>query len=115
MIFVLACLGLGMFAADCRAASRQNAAPAPLVLPPIRIGATVSLEGKYSEPSGMIRDGFKLWEKQVNERGGLLGRPVELVLYDDKSIRNWPRVTEIDATTRGLGALAYGTPRPGRL
>jgi len=52
---------------------------------PIRIGATVSLEGKYVEPSKMLRDGFRLWQKQVNEGGGLLGRQVELLLYDDKS------------------------------
>jgi branched-chain amino acid transport system substrate-binding protein len=52
---------------------------------PVRIGATVSLEGKYSEPSAMIMGGYKLWESQVNKRGGLLGRPVKLVLYDDKS------------------------------
>ncbi len=53
-------------------------------LKPIRIGGTVSLEGMYSEPSLMMREGFRLWEKQVNARGGLLGRPVELVFYDDK-------------------------------
>ena len=52
---------------------------------PVRIGATVSLEGKYKEPSAMIQGGYKLWESQVNQRGGLLGRPVELILYDDKS------------------------------
>lgn len=52
---------------------------------PIRIGATVSLEGKYAEPSAMLQDGFRLWEKQVNERGGLLGRPVQLILLNDKS------------------------------
>ena len=52
---------------------------------PVRIGATVSLEGKYSEPSAMIQGGYKLWESQVNKRGGLLGRPVQLVLYNDKS------------------------------
>ena len=52
---------------------------------PVLIGATVSLEGKYKEPSLMIQDGFKLWEKQVNQRGGLLGRPVKLILYNDKS------------------------------
>jgi len=28
---------------------------------------------------------MKLWETQVNQRGGLLGRPVKLVLYDDES------------------------------
>lgn len=52
---------------------------------PVRIGATVSLDGKYKEPSAMIQGGYKLWESQVNKRGGLLGRPVQLVLYDDKS------------------------------
>ncbi|NNL42763.1 MAG: hypothetical protein HKO79_09750, partial [Desulfobacterales bacterium] len=48
---------------------------------PVLIGATVSLQGKYKEPSLMIQDGFRLWEKQVNQRGGLLGRPVKLILY----------------------------------
>jgi branched-chain amino acid transport system substrate-binding protein len=52
---------------------------------PIIVGATVSLEGRYREPSLMIRDAFRLWEAQVNRRGGLLGRPVRLVLYDDRS------------------------------
>ncbi len=52
---------------------------------PILVGATVSREGRYQEPSKMIRLSYRLWEKQVNETGGLLGRPVRLVLYDDKS------------------------------
>jgi len=52
---------------------------------PIRIGATVSLEGKYMEPSAMVRKGYQLWADQINKRGGLLGRKVELVFYDDKS------------------------------
>lgn len=52
---------------------------------PILIGATVSLAGKYAEPSFMIRNAFRLWEQEVNLRGGLLGRPVRLILYDDKS------------------------------
>ena len=52
---------------------------------PIRIGATVSQEGKYLQPSAMIRKGYELWADQVNKRGALLGRRVELVFYDDKS------------------------------
>jgi len=52
---------------------------------PLRIGATVSLEGKYIETSDMIQHAYKLWAKQVNQRGGLMGRHVELILYDDKS------------------------------
>ena len=53
--------------------------------PAIRIGATVSLSGRLMEPSEMVRNAMRLWEKQANARGGLLGRKVKLVLYDDKS------------------------------
>lgn len=53
--------------------------------PPVRIGATVSLEGPYRELSLMVRKGYELWAVEVNRRGGLLGRKVELVFYDDKS------------------------------
>ncbi|MFZ2447216.1 MAG: amino acid ABC transporter substrate-binding protein [Syntrophobacteraceae bacterium] len=113
MIFILACLGLGMLAADCRATSPLDAAPVRQALQPIRFGATVSLEGKYAGPSGMLRDGFKLWEKQVNERGGLLGRPVELVLHDDKSNPELVRelYTKLIAEDKVDMVLSpYGTP-----
>lgn len=52
---------------------------------PIKIGATVSLEGPYKEPSLMIQKAYQLWAHEVNQQGGLLGRQVKLVLYDDKS------------------------------
>ncbi len=52
---------------------------------PVRIGVTVSLEGKYLEPSLMVQSGYRLWEKQINERGGLLGRPVKVLFFNDKS------------------------------
>ncbi len=52
---------------------------------PIRIGASLSFEGKYAEPSEMIRYGYEMWIDQINAKGGLLGRPVKLILYDDQS------------------------------
>ena len=52
---------------------------------PIRIGATVSLEGKFQEPSDMIQKAFTFWVDEVNQKGGILGRRVTLILYDDKS------------------------------
>jgi branched-chain amino acid transport system substrate-binding protein len=52
---------------------------------PIWIGGSVSMQGKYEEPSRMIRLGYELWAMQVNARGGLLGRPVKLKLFDDES------------------------------
>jgi branched-chain amino acid transport system substrate-binding protein len=80
---------------------------------PIRIGATVSLSGKYQEPSAMIREAMKLWESQVNQRGGLLGRPVQLILYDDQS--NKERARElyrqlIEKDKVDLVLSPYGTP-----
>ncbi len=33
---------------------------------PLLIGATVSLEGKYSETSSMMQKGYKLWVEQTN-------------------------------------------------
>lgn len=53
--------------------------------PPLRIGLTLGLTGKYSEMSEMQRKGFELWQSEVNSRGGLLGREIRLILYDDQS------------------------------
>lgn len=53
--------------------------------PPIVFGGSVSLEGKYQEPSDMIQKSIKLWMHEINQRGGLMGRKVELLVYDDKS------------------------------
>ena len=52
---------------------------------PIRIGATISKEGRYTDLSYMVKSGYEIWAEQVNEQGGLLGRKVELIFYDDKS------------------------------
>jgi len=80
---------------------------------PVLIGATVSLEGKYKEPSLMIQNGFKLWEKQVNLRGGLLGRPVKLILYNDRSQKDQvePLYKELITEDKvDLVLSPYGTP-----
>ena len=80
---------------------------------PIRIGATVSLEGKYLLPSNMVRNGYQLWVDQINKRGGLLGRKVELVLYDDKSREDLvgPLYEKLITKDRvDLVLSPYGTP-----
>jgi branched-chain amino acid transport system substrate-binding protein len=52
---------------------------------PIKIGGTLGLTGKYSPMSEMVSLGLKLWAKKTNDEGGLLGRPVKLIIYDDTS------------------------------
>ena len=52
---------------------------------PIRIGVSSALTGRHAPMGGMYAKGLRLWEEQINKKGGLLGRPVELLVYDDKS------------------------------
>ena len=53
---------------------------------PIRIGASLSLTGKqYSVQGNYGREGYLLCEKHINEQGGVLGRPIKFVIYDDGS------------------------------
>lgn len=52
---------------------------------PIRIGGTLGLTGVFSGPSAAYLDTFEYWAEQVNSGGGINGREVELVIYDDES------------------------------
>jgi branched-chain amino acid transport system substrate-binding protein len=52
---------------------------------PIKIGTTQSLTGHYSEFGIEQLRGLQMWAADVNGRGALLGRPVEIVYYDDRS------------------------------
>ena len=52
---------------------------------PIRIGASLSLTGTYAALGQNQQRGYQLCAKHVNEKGGVLGRKVEFVLYDDQS------------------------------
>src|SRR5262245_30130485 len=52
---------------------------------PIRIGAALSATGNYSVQGGYQREGYLLCQKHVNSQGGVLGRPIEFVIYDDAS------------------------------
>ena len=54
---------------------------------PVRIGVTLGLTGRYSEMAGMQEMGYRLWERQANEKGGLLGRDVKVIIWDDNSDR----------------------------
>ena len=52
---------------------------------PVRLGASMSLTGTYAKLGNYQNEGYKLCVKQGNEKGGLLGRKIELVVYDDQS------------------------------
>ncbi len=51
---------------------------------PIRIGYSLSLTGPVAENTKSARLAHQIWEQDVNQKGGLLGRNVELICIDDK-------------------------------
>src|SRR6266545_1029110 len=55
---------------------------------PIVIGASLPLTGEFSQPGGAAKRGYDVWVELVNEKGGILGRPVRLTVLDDASEQN---------------------------
>ena len=53
---------------------------------PIKVGASLSLTGTYAKPGQYQREGYELCAEEANTRGGLLGKKVEFVVYDDQSM-----------------------------
>jgi branched-chain amino acid transport system substrate-binding protein len=53
--------------------------------PPIKIGFGMALTGGLAAGGKQALVTYQLWAEDVNARGGLLGRKVELVHYDDQS------------------------------
>src|SRR6202162_2191604 len=51
---------------------------------PLRIGYCLSLTGPLPGNSRSPRLAHEIWREDVNRQGGLLGRPVEFVCYDDQ-------------------------------
>jgi branched-chain amino acid transport system substrate-binding protein len=79
---------------------------------PIRIGFSMELTGPFAVVGRTGLLAFKIWEEQINSKGGLLGRPVKLVYYDDQSNpANVPgiytKLTDIDKVD--LLISSYGT------
>jgi branched-chain amino acid transport system substrate-binding protein len=80
---------------------------------PLRIGSSLSITGKqYSAQGGYCREGYLLCQKHVNAQGGVLGRQIELVIYDDGSddktaARNYEKLITEDKVDAVLGP--YGS------
>lgn len=76
--------------------------------PPIRVGATVSLTGEFALLGKDQLQGMEMWADDVNRRGALLGRKVEIVYYDDesdpaKSVELYERLITTDKVDLLLG------------
>jgi branched-chain amino acid transport system substrate-binding protein len=81
--------------------------------PPIRIGASASRTGAYAALGQNQLRGYQLCVKHANDKGGVLGRKLELVVEDDQSqaataIAIYERLVTREKVDLVLGP--YGTP-----
>jgi branched-chain amino acid transport system substrate-binding protein len=74
-LWALVAVCLALAASAARAADNE----------PIKIGFSMELTGPFAVVGKTGLLAFKIWEEEVNAKGGLLGRPVKLVYYDDQS------------------------------
>ncbi len=75
---VAVAIAAGLLALSAIAAEAQQQEP-------IKIGFSMELTGPFAVVGKTGLLAFKIWEEEINSKGGLLGRPVKLVYYDDQS------------------------------
>jgi len=83
--------------------------PAPPA--PIRIGASLPLTGRFSEPGTAAKQGYEVWASIVNANGGLLGRPVELSIVDnasdqDTAVADYEKLITVDKVDLVVGPFS---------
>src|SRR6266511_4625372 len=76
---------------------------------PIVIGASLPLTGEFSQPGGAAKRGYDVWVELVNEKCGILGRPVRLTVLDDASEQNTVVADYNRLITRDKVDLLLGT------
>jgi len=83
-----------------------------LAADPIKIGFDLSQTGPLAPNGKQALLGAKIWEEEINAKGGLLGRKVELIGYDDQSNPSnvpgiYAKLLDIDKVDLIMGP--YGT------
>jgi branched-chain amino acid transport system substrate-binding protein len=85
---------------------------------PIRIGVALSQTGNLADSAAPYFKGLDLWREQANGRGGLGGRPIEFVVYDDRSdpataARLYERLITNDKVDLVISSLGSATAATG--
>ena len=84
-------LSVGVLAACSSSSSSSSSSAAtstsssPSSKTPITIGASLSLTGDFSADGQAFERGYQLWAADVNAKGGILGRQVQLKILNDNS------------------------------
>jgi len=84
---------------------------------PIRIGVSLSLTGGLGANGRTAHLAHRLWGEDVNRKGGLLGRPVELVAVDDKTDAslvhaNYERLLDVERVDLIVGGYGNNSMTP---
>ena len=86
----------------------QTSKPSSPTATPIKIGGSLPLTGIFSEPAKWVKEGYNFWAEDINQRGGLLGRPVQIIIYDDESNPDKPVTYYERAITVDKVDLVFG-------
>jgi branched-chain amino acid transport system substrate-binding protein len=84
---------------------------------PIKIGFGMALTGPLSPNGKQALLGMKIWEEEINAKGGLLGRPVKIVYYDDQSNPStvpgiYTKLLDVDKVDLVVGGYATNMVAP---
>lgn len=80
-----ATLALGLVGTGVTGAQARPERTARGSLPPVLVGADLSLSGDFATEGKPYAQGYRLWAENVNAHGGLLGRKVSLTILSDAS------------------------------
>ncbi|RLI05431.1 hypothetical protein DRO26_02215 [Candidatus Bathyarchaeota archaeon] len=92
----------------------ETAKPAGPVLPEkIKIGSLMALSGFLGPMGQKIKLGVELAVKEINEHGGINGRPVELIMEDTgtnptQALEAFKKLVEVDGVQVVIGPMASG-------
>ena len=76
---------VGLLLTACNVGNTQQGVETPTPsTDSIKLGGTLPLTGPFADTALWIERGYRHWAEDVNTHGGLLGRQVELVIYDDE-------------------------------
>ena len=105
-------VGAAALAAVVLVATALVAAPAQAQQKPIKIGFSMSLTGPLGAGGKSCLIAMEIWRDDINAKGGLLGRPVEFVYYDDQTAGAkvppiYTKILEVDQVD--LVVSSYGT------
>ncbi len=77
---------------------------------PLKIGCGMALTGGLAAGGKAALLSYQIWADEINAKGGLLGRKVEIVSYDDQSNPStvpglYTKLMEVDRSTSWSAAM----------